>query len=103
MIPVHRIKGDQLFVNADLIESLEVASGADRAGSGSSEASNAGRADTNTVLTLIDGRKAIVTETPAEIVELIRAYRASIIVEAEQQRAARHTPPNLRVVRGEEI
>ena len=89
MIPVHRIKGDQLFVNADLIESIEV--------------SAAGQGGASTVLMLVDGRKAIVVETPEEIVGLIRAYRASIIVEAEQQRSSQHTGPNLRVVRGDEI
>ena len=82
MIPVHRIAGEQLFVNADLIESIE--------------------AGGNTVLTLVDGRKAVVSETPEQIVELIRQYRASIIVAAEEQRETPPAAPALRVVRGDE-
>lgn len=84
MIPVHRIKGERLFVNADLIESIEVAE--------------------DTILTLVDGRRAVVTESPEEIVEAIRAFRASVIVAAEAQRAAaRPSPaPSLRVVRADE-
>jgi flagellar protein FlbD len=84
VIPVHRIKGEPMFVNADLIESIE--------------------ATPETVLTLVDGRCAVVRETPEEIVALIRAYRASIIVEAEAQRSAPPAAegPYLRVVHGDE-
>lgn len=85
MILVHRIKGEPMFVNADLIESIE--------------------ASPQTVVTLVDGRRAVVAETPEEIVARIRAYRASIIVEAEAQRSAPPAPadgPFLRVVHGDE-
>lgn len=85
MILVHRLKGEALFVNADLIETIEAAP--------------------DTVLTLVDGRKAVVTETPEQVVARIREYRASILVAAEEQRstpapAAAAASP-LRVVRGE--
>ena len=85
MIPVHRIKGERLYVNADLIESIEVAE--------------------DTILTLVDGRRAVVSDTPEEIIEAIRAFRASVIVEADTQRATARAPgqPTLRVVRADEI
>lgn len=87
MILVHRLKGEALFVNADLIETIEAAP--------------------DTVLTLVDGRKAVVTETPEQVVARIREYRASILVAAEEQRstpapaAAAAAASPLRVVRGE--
>lgn len=67
MILVHRLKGEPMFVNADLIESIE--------------------ALPDTVVTLVDGRKAVVAETPAQVVERIRVFRASILVAAEELRA----------------
>jgi flagellar protein FlbD len=82
VILVHRLKGEALFVNADLIESIE--------------------ASPNTVLTLVDGRKAVVTETPEQVVTRIREYRASILVAAEEHRAAPAASASpLRVVRAE--
>ena len=80
MILVHRLKGEPLFVNADLIESIE--------------------STPDTVLTLVDGRKAVVAESPPEIVARIRAFRASVLVAADElQNAPRAT---LTVLRGEE-
>ena len=67
MILVHRLKGEPLFVNADLIEAIE--------------------ALPDTVLSLVDGRKTVVAETPAEVVDRIRAFRASVLVAAEELRA----------------
>lgn len=64
MILVHRLKGAALLVNPDLIESVEVTP--------------------DTVVTLVDGRKAIVRERPEEIVALIRDFRASVLVRADQ-------------------
>ena len=82
MILVHRLTGDALFVNADLIESIE--------------------ASPNTVLTLVDGRKAVVTETPDQVVARIVQFRASILVAAEEQRCSPVAPAaTLRVVRGD--
>ena len=66
MILVHRLKGEPMFVNADLIESIE--------------------ALPDTVLSLVDGRKTVVAETPADVVDRIRTFRASILVAAEQLR-----------------
>lgn len=81
MILVHRLKGEPLFINADLIESIE--------------------ALPDTVVTLVDGRKAVVAESPSEVVDRIRAFRASILVAAEDLRIST-TPPSLTVLYGEE-
>ena len=63
MIALHRLRGEPLLLNPDLIESVE--------------------ATPDTVLTLVDGRKAIVAETPEQIVELVRQFRASVLARAE--------------------
>ncbi len=67
MILVHRLKGEPLFINSDLIETVE--------------------ATPDTVVGLADGRKIVVSESPEEIVDRARRYRASVIVAAEQIRA----------------
>jgi len=71
MILVHRIKGEPLYLNADLIEFVE--------------------STPDTVITLADGRKMMVAETPAEIVDLAKLFRASVIVASDElrDRAAR--------------
>ncbi|MFA9430920.1 flagellar FlbD family protein [Egicoccus sp. AB-alg2] len=79
MILVHRLRGEPMFVNADLIESIE--------------------ATPDTVLTLVDGRRVIVEEQPRSVVERIVAFRASLLVAADDLRAA---GPTLSVVRDEE-
>lgn len=55
MISVTRLDGDELVVNAELIELVEA------------------RPDTH--LTLVDGRNLIVQESPDEIVARVIAYR----------------------------
>lgn len=67
MILVHRLKGEPLFINSDLIETIE--------------------ATPDTVVGLADGRKLVVAESPEEVVDRSRRYRASVIVAAEQIRA----------------
>jgi len=57
MITVTRLDGDELVVNAELIELVE--------------------AKPDTHLTLVDGRNLIVQEPPAEIVARVIAYRRS--------------------------
>ena len=66
MILVHRLRGEPLFLNADLIECIE--------------------STPDTVVTLADGRKYVVGETPEEIVERTRQHRASVLVAAEEMR-----------------
>lgn len=66
MILVHRLKGEPLFINADLIETIE--------------------ATPDTVISLADGRKVVVAEPPEEIVERARLYRASVLVATDELR-----------------
>lgn len=79
MILVHRLRGEPLFVNADLIESVE--------------------ATPDTVLTLVDGRRVFVDDAPDVVVERIVAFRASLLVAADDLRAG---GPVLSLVRDEE-
>lgn len=66
MIRVHRLKGEPFFINADLVESIE--------------------ATPDTVLRLVDGRRAMVAETPEEVVQLMVAFRASVLCAADRVR-----------------
>jgi flagellar protein FlbD len=79
LILVHRLRGEPLFVNADLIESIE--------------------ATPDTVLTLVDGRRVFVDDTPEVVVDRIVAFRASLLAAADDLRIDR---PVLSVVRDEE-
>jgi flagellar protein FlbD len=67
VILVHRLQGEPLFVNADLIETVESAP--------------------DTIVTLIDGRKVLVAESPQDVVACIQRYRAAILVAADDLRA----------------
>ena len=80
MVLVHKLKGEPLFLNADLIESIE--------------------AMPDTVVTLADGRRVVLSDTPEEIVERIAAFRASVLVAAEELRSRPRAP--LVVLRGDE-
>jgi flagellar protein FlbD len=62
MILVTRLNGLPFAVNPDLLERVE--------------------ATPDTVLTLIDGTKYIVTESVGEVVDLVREYRASVVASA---------------------
>jgi flagellar protein FlbD len=72
MIVVTSLKGSALALNCDLIERVE--------------------ATPSTILTLVDGTRYVVCESVDEIVEKVRAFRASVIamahrLELEQQQA----------------
>jgi flagellar protein FlbD len=60
MIIVTRLHGGAVAVNCDLIERVEAAP--------------------DTVVTLVDGSRYVVRETVAEIVDKVRAFRASVVV-----------------------
>ena len=62
MIVVTRLGGPTFAVNPDLIERAE--------------------ASPDTVVTLVDGTKYVIAETLDELIERIRAYRASVIASA---------------------
>ena len=67
MIHLHRIKGEELVLNADLIELIE--------------------ATPDTVITLIDGRKIVVQESPDAVVDAVRRFRAGVLASAEAIRS----------------
>jgi flagellar protein FlbD len=75
VVLVHRLRGEPLLLNPDLIESIEVTP--------------------DTVITLVDGRKAVVSDPPDVIVERIREYRASVLAAVDRQRARSRAPLEL--------
>ena len=70
MILVHRLRGEPMFINEDLIESIE--------------------ATPDTVVTLVDGRKLVIADRPDEVVERARLYRASVLVAVGEMREDRN-------------
>ena len=64
MILLTRLNGPQMAVNADLIERAE--------------------ATPDTVLTLVDGTKYLVAESVEEVIDRVRAFRASVLVAAKE-------------------
>ena len=64
MFLVHRLKGEPLFLNVDLVESVE------------------GSPDTR--IRLVDGRQILVVESPAEVAEAIREARAAQLAAARR-------------------
>jgi flagellar protein FlbD len=60
MIILTRLHGTSVAVNCDLIERVEAAP--------------------ETVVTLVDGSRYVVSESVAEVVDKIRAFRASVVV-----------------------
>ena len=83
MICVHKLKGEDLWVNPDLIAFVEAAHGS-----------------RDTVLTLADGNVVVIADTPEAVAESIRLYRATVLAlafrldEAEVvPQATRHLQP----------
>jgi flagellar protein FlbD len=62
VILVTRLNGDGFALNPDLVERAD--------------------ATPDTVVTLVDGTKYLISESVAELVELVRDYRASVIAAA---------------------
>ena len=60
MIWVTRLNGTEMAVNSDLVESIE--------------------STPDTVLTLVDGKRYVIVESAAEVIERIRRFRASILI-----------------------
>ena len=74
MIVVTRLGGPSFAVNPDLIERAE--------------------ASPDTVVTLVDGTKYVIAESLDELIERIRAYRASVIASAAlAEHVLRAEPP----------
>jgi flagellar protein FlbD len=66
VILVHRLRGEPMLLNADLIESVE--------------------ATPDTVITLVDGRRLVVADQVAEIAARVRDFRAAVLIAAERGR-----------------
>ncbi len=82
MIRLHRIRGEEMFLNADLIESMEVTP--------------------DTVLTLIDGRKMVIADDPNVVVDEIARFRARVLCAADEMRSGGGTAAEVvRLVRSE--
>ena len=64
MILLTRLNGPVFALNPDLVERAD--------------------ATPDTVVTLVDGTKYIVTESLGDLVQLIRQYRAGVVAEAQQ-------------------
>lgn len=79
MILVHRLRGEPMFLNTDLIEFIE--------------------STPDTVITLADGRKVVVADTPEEIIERARVFRASVLVATDELRNE-DSGPNLTLLPG---
>jgi flagellar protein FlbD len=77
MILVHRLRGEVVWLNPDLIESIETTP--------------------DTVITLVDGRRAVVRDSAEDIVERMVTYRASVLVTADALRD-RDLAPSLRLI-----
>ena len=69
MILVHRLRGDAVWLNPDLIESVE--------------------STPDTVVTLVDGRRAVISDPVDDVIERILTFRASVLVTAD---GLRHEP-----------
>ena len=81
MIVLTRLNGDKFALNCDLVERVD--------------------AHPDTVLTLVDGTKYLVAESIEAVVELVRDFRASVLVRsteltvAESRRSLRLVPEEL--------
>ena len=64
MILLHRLNGATIGVNADLIERID--------------------STPDTVITLVDGKKYLVTETTEEVVEHIVRFRARVLAAVDE-------------------
>lgn len=72
MILVHRLRGEPMLLNADLVESIE--------------------ATPDTVITLVDGKRIVVADGAQEVVDRIRDFRAAVLAAAEAVRAVGDGP-----------
>jgi flagellar protein FlbD len=81
MIALTRLNGTRFAVNSDLIERVD--------------------ASPDTVITLADGTKYLVVETIDDVIEAVRAFRASVVATAGLDPVATSNAP-LRIVASSE-
>jgi flagellar protein FlbD len=72
MILLTRLNGAPFAVNADLIERVEQTP--------------------DTVVTMVDGRKHVVTESPNQVIDRIVEFRATILVAADRLHSPSPSP-----------
>ena len=82
MIALTRFNGSRFAVNSDLIERVD--------------------ASPDTVITLVYGTKYLVAESIDEVIEQIRAFRASIVANAGADPVTSTTAPLRIIARSEE-
>ena len=75
MIRLTRLNGTELFLNADLIATVE--------------------ARPDTVVTLVDGKHFVISDSTDDVVMRVTRYRAAVLALAEQMAAAPITPATL--------
>ena len=83
MIILTRLNGEKFAINSDLVERVD--------------------STPDTVITLVDSTKYIVTESVAQVVDQVRDFRASVLIRAQtlqahEAAAARLAAPGLRIV-----
>lgn len=78
MILLHKLKGEPLWLNPDLVAFAE--------------------GNHDTVVTLMDGRHLIVSETPQAVAEAVQGYRATTLAMAFQIHAQGGEAQTLRLV-----
>ena len=78
MILVHKLKGDPLWVNPDLVSFVE--------------------SNHDTVMTLSDGRHVVVAESPEEVASALQEYRAATLALAFRLHADGIVPSPLHLV-----
>ncbi len=81
MIALTRLNGTRFAVNSDLIERID--------------------ASPDTVITLIDGTKYLVIETIDDVINAVRAFRASVVATSGQDPIT-SAPSTLRIVAASE-
>jgi flagellar protein FlbD len=67
VILVHRLRGEPMFINCDLVESIE--------------------STPDTIVTMVDGRRLVVSESPDQVIERVRDYRAALVAAASALRS----------------
>jgi len=77
MIIVSRLNGTEIVVNADLIETIE--------------------ATPDTVLTLVDGTRYLVEESPTTIIDRVQAFRAAVLRLSDEPLVESATSPDRHV------
>lgn len=78
MIKLTRLNGEKMVINSDLIQRIE--------------------ANPDTVLTLSDGARYVVSEPVDEIISAVRDFQASVLAEAAYLGRSGEPSPSLRLV-----